>query len=455
MPTTWTRVGWIVGSCLLLGGPPACTGSLSGRTPADQSAVNEAPSNKPNSEAQFGWTRATIAPEPSTAAVKAAAAPTTPEAIAPEFCVHAGAPLAGAPTIAPDGSVYFSTLEGRVHAFDERGGFLWTYNLEAPLSGAVGLRPDGVVLAGVRRGRLYALRPTGTLLWSFTTPSPPITGIAVDDKGNAYYGAADGAVYVVSRWARARLRLPLKARAELTPQPVGKQIVVAVEGRFLSARGFTARKERPVTGSIRQWLPGPHGEHYVIAGASLEMLSPELEPVDRWLGVRWIALRPTGALVAVTSDGRLRELTGHGARQSSLRNLEESLSAAPAMQRRNGSGARARKGKSSGIVRAPMRAGIALPEEVSAAPVVDARGRVYLGFSDGRVRSFGPEGAVAGQTVAIGPTIAALRYDEARKRVWAAASDGRVCAFPLMGARQERSDSAPARFELDSVEPRH
>ena len=151
----------------------------------------------------------------------AGAAPTPVPASAPQvvpvprFHFDAGAPLAAAAGVGPDGAVCVGTVDGYVHGLAPDGSFAWSRTVH----GAVTRRPH---FAGQRwfivtsSQRVYALNPDGSLSWVFKLFSPVETELASDASGAVYFVAADQFLYGLT--AHGAISLRTRFRPGIKPE---------------------------------------------------------------------------------------------------------------------------------------------------------------------------------------------------------------------------------------------
>ena len=114
------------------------------------------------------------------------------------------------PAVAEDGTVYTGSDDDHLYAIDgETGAEKWRYRVGAcsePLGfGPEGTRcdvdggptigPDGTIYVG--GDGLYAVWPNGKLRWKFATAEHVPTAPAIGDDGTIYIGCLDDAVYAV------------------------------------------------------------------------------------------------------------------------------------------------------------------------------------------------------------------------------------------------------------------
>jgi outer membrane protein assembly factor BamB len=90
-------------------------------------------------------------------------------------------PFVGDPAIAPNGTIYFGSLdnEGAVYAFAPEGTNLWKYFTRAAIITAPAIAADGTVYIANMNHRLFSLRPNGATNWVVGVPggSTPVLGL--------------------------------------------------------------------------------------------------------------------------------------------------------------------------------------------------------------------------------------------------------------------------------------
>jgi hypothetical protein len=131
------------------------------------------------------------------------------------FRFDAGAPLAAAASVAPDGTVCVGTVDGYVHGLGPDGSFRWSHSIQ----GAVIRRPH---FAGERwfiasnAQRVYALNRDGSLSWVFKLFSPVVSELGSDASGTIYFVAADHFLYGLT--AHGAVSLRTRFRAGIKPE---------------------------------------------------------------------------------------------------------------------------------------------------------------------------------------------------------------------------------------------
>jgi outer membrane protein assembly factor BamB len=174
----------------------------------------------------------------------------------------------GGPSVAPDGTIYASTVEGSVVALEADGGLLWNYGAGAPIYPSTTFGPngsiytgsttevlalesdgglewqvpidggglfaspsiasDGTIYAASNNDSVYAFEANGAMRWSLTTGGKVITDIAVASDGTVYFGSFDQKFYAASPDGGVKWTYSTGAGIEATP-------VVGSDGTVYSA----------------------------------------------------------------------------------------------------------------------------------------------------------------------------------------------------------------------------
>jgi peptide/nickel transport system permease protein len=109
----------------------------------------------------------------------------------------------GAPVIGPDNTVYTTSADNQLRAFDPEGELLWQIELEERPVGTPGIAPDGTIYATDKAGALNAVSPIGEIVWRFEIDPPrsATSGPTLGADGTIYYalGAQAGLMQAVSQ----------------------------------------------------------------------------------------------------------------------------------------------------------------------------------------------------------------------------------------------------------------
>lgn len=137
----------------------------------------------------------------------------------------------------PDDTVYLTSFDFRLYAFDMRTGRIkWSRNMKNFVVSSCALAPDGTLYVGSFDRKLYALdSDDGRLKWSLETGGPIYATPAVDEDGLLYVGSCDGSVYCIDPVERA-VRWTyytgdcVRCSVSLGPDPEGERPFLAYVG---------------------------------------------------------------------------------------------------------------------------------------------------------------------------------------------------------------------------------
>jgi len=138
--------------------------------------------------------------------------------------------------LAPDGTIYLHSDEGRLYAFTDEGSRAtqkWTAAIPGNSYASATIAADGTIYLGSdepagtsspARHRLYALNPAdGSTKWTFATDNAVYTAASIDSAGNVYFGTlTSGRLYSVTaagaeRWVYTGARLGTSSSPSLSP----------------------------------------------------------------------------------------------------------------------------------------------------------------------------------------------------------------------------------------------
>lgn len=288
------------------------------------------------------------------------------------FRFGTGARPAAPAAFSAEGNVYVGTSEGYVHGLSADGSYLWGYTLRGAVTGRPAVTASGVVLVPTAR-RVYAIRPDGTLLWVFHSPVRVLGDLVRDGLGRFHFGSEDGRIFALSGRGGLVAHVPGKVPFSVLPVALGDGSIAAArqDGSVLVSRA--GKNQRFELGAVARGLfPCLASQTCALAGGELQVLaasgSPFRAPAQRGAG--------NAELVAALPDDRhvvvYRGLSG------------ERVFA------------------------------LALPDSASAAPLLDARGRLFVPMRGGTLLAVSPAGTpIACVRVArspLGPPIADLTH---------------------------------------------
>jgi outer membrane protein assembly factor BamB len=134
------------------------------------------------------------------------------------FCACFGAALAGfaqpvtnlwslqlsktdsdsSPALAPDGTIYQGTFDGKLFAVTPQGEIKWTFQAGREIQSSPAVGDGGTIYFGSRDRKFYALAPDGKLKWTFATGAWIDSSPAIATDGAIYFGSWDGNFYALN-----------------------------------------------------------------------------------------------------------------------------------------------------------------------------------------------------------------------------------------------------------------
>ena len=118
-----------------------------------------------------------------------------------KFTIGSGA-VFSAPTIGPDGTVYFASAGAdEVYALNPNGSLKWKFapKLGSGIASSPALASDGTVYVGTVDGVVYAINSSGKQKWAFTSSGFFLSTAAIGGDGTIYVGTrSTGGLYAIT-----------------------------------------------------------------------------------------------------------------------------------------------------------------------------------------------------------------------------------------------------------------
>jgi len=106
---------------------------------------------------------------------------------------------ANPPSVASDGTIVCTTLDGKLLVLDPRTGEARTLDLESPIRTSAAVDFDGTVYVGADNGCLYAIDPgSAGILWSFDAGAPIRSSPVIHPDGHVLFGDDDGVFFALT-----------------------------------------------------------------------------------------------------------------------------------------------------------------------------------------------------------------------------------------------------------------
>jgi outer membrane protein assembly factor BamB len=106
--------------------------------------------------------------------------------------------------LAPDGSIYTTSFDTKLHALDSRGDLKWSFETAADIRSSPAVGTDGTVYFGSRDWKFYAVSALGKEQWHYTTGAWVDSSPAIADDGTIYFGGWDKQFYALDPSGRKK-----------------------------------------------------------------------------------------------------------------------------------------------------------------------------------------------------------------------------------------------------------
>jgi outer membrane protein assembly factor BamB len=102
------------------------------------------------------------------------------------------------PALAPDGTIYQATFDGKLLAVTPQGEIKWTFKAGREIKSSPAVGSDGTIYFGSRDRKFYAVTPQGKLEWTFATGAWVDSSPAIAADGTIYFGSWDKNFYALN-----------------------------------------------------------------------------------------------------------------------------------------------------------------------------------------------------------------------------------------------------------------
>ena len=121
------------------------------------------------------------------------------------------------PALAPDGTIYQATFDGKLVAVTPQGEIKWTFKTPLEIKSSPAIGDDGTIYFGSHDKYFYALTHAGTLRWKFPTQGQIISSPAINSDGTLYFTSTDGNLYALKPDGTEKWRLHTGGVTESSP----------------------------------------------------------------------------------------------------------------------------------------------------------------------------------------------------------------------------------------------
>ena len=121
------------------------------------------------------------------------------------------------PALAPDGTIYQATFDGRLVAVSPQGEIKWIFKTPLEIESSPAVADDGTIYFGSRDRKFYAVSPDGKLKWTFATGAWIDSSPAIAADGTVYFGSWDGNFYALNPDGSLKWKFPAGGIVDSSP----------------------------------------------------------------------------------------------------------------------------------------------------------------------------------------------------------------------------------------------
>lgn len=124
--------------------------------------------------------------------------------------------ITSSPAIAPDGTIYFGSVDGRLYAVNPDGTAKWAFQAGNEITASPAIGNDGTIYIGSRDKKMYAITPDGKPKWTFTVGGIILSSAAVTSDA-LYFGSDDNTLYVLTLDGKLKWKFSAKSNIIASP----------------------------------------------------------------------------------------------------------------------------------------------------------------------------------------------------------------------------------------------
>jgi len=122
------------------------------------------------------------------------------------------------PATAADGTVYITSVDGRLYAVDKKGTKKWAFATDRKLCSSPAVGTDGTVFFGTVDQKLYAIHPNGTLKWTFAAGDAVRATPIIGADGTVYVATHNGTLYALHPDGTIKWQFSNPGRSDMSSQ---------------------------------------------------------------------------------------------------------------------------------------------------------------------------------------------------------------------------------------------
>ena len=176
--------------------------------------------------------------------------------------------IESSPAIADDGTIYFGSRDRKFYAVTPQGKLKWTFATSAWNDSSPAIATDGTIYFGSWDTNFYALNPDGSLKWKFATGGIIVSSPAIGPDGTIYFGSHDKNFYALA--PDGNLRWKFATQGQIVSSPAlnsdGTIYFSSTDGNFYALNSDGSEKWRLHTGSACESSPALDGNGEIYIG---------------------------------------------------------------------------------------------------------------------------------------------------------------------------------------------
>jgi outer membrane protein assembly factor BamB len=183
---------------------------------------------------------------------------------------NAGREIKSSPAVADDGTIYFGSRDRSFYAVTPEGKRKWTFATGAWIDSSPGIAADGTVYFGSWDTNFYALNPDGSLKWKFATGGVIDSSPAIGEDGTVYFGSHDKTFYALTPDGKLRWKFP--TQGEIVSSPAihsdGAIYFTSTDGNLYALKADGTERWRLRTGGFTESSPVLDAQGQVYLGVN-------------------------------------------------------------------------------------------------------------------------------------------------------------------------------------------
>jgi outer membrane protein assembly factor BamB len=227
-------------------------------------------------------------------------------AVTPEgklkWAFQAGREIKSSPAITDDGTIYFGSRDWKFYAVTPQGKLKWAFPTGAWVDSSPAIGADGTIYFGSWDTNFYALNPNGTKKWSFPTGDVIDSSPAIGADGTIYFGSHDKKLYALK--PNGTKKWDFNTGGQIGSSPAigadGTIYFTSTDGNLYALRPDGTERWRVHTGGETESSPvlDEAGNIYVSVSGCLYIFSKDGEK-----GWWWCGALPANQTAAIAADG--------------------------------------------------------------------------------------------------------------------------------------------------------